>query len=105
MTRNALAWTQCTARSVRENLRTYALAVAIRASHPRVCVVPALLPVSGLGLVDDGDPLDPLDVLVAVHLRDHDAHRRPVIARERLPVELVGEHRIGEPGLAEAERV
>ena len=48
---------------------------------------------------------DPLRVLVAVHLRDHDPHRRAVRARERLPVHLVGEHHLREPRLLERERV
>ena len=40
------------------------------------------------------DPLQPLDVLVAVHLRDHEPDRGAVLARERDPVHLVGEHHV-----------
>ena len=50
---------------------------------------------------DEVDPVDPLDVLVAVHVRDHDPHRRAVLPRQRLAVHLVGEHHVGQPRLLE----
>src|SRR3954453_6827019 len=100
---NAVAWTQCTPRSVRVNRSI--VSESIRVSDPRVRVVAALLPVAGLGVDAEGDALDPLDALVAVHLGNHHAHRRPVLARERLAVHLVGEHGVAESGLVERERV
>ena len=74
--------------------------IAIRAPHPRVDVVAALLPVARAGLLDELDPLHPLHVLVAVHLRDHDPGGSAVLAGERLAVQLVGEHHVAEPDLA-----
>jgi hypothetical protein len=56
-------------------------------------------------VVADDDPLHPLDVLVPVHLGNHDPDRRPVLTTEWLPVHLIGEHRVGEAGLRERERV
>src|SRR4051812_8021125 len=111
-TKNAAACTQWTARSVREKRRTYAGAavarpasVAIRAPDPRVLVVAADFPVPRLRLRHEVDPLDPLDVLVAVHLGDQQPHRRAVLARERLPVLLVGEQDVRQRRLSCRQRV
>ena len=95
--RSAAAWTQCSARSVREKRWMYRGALvkcagsgsvgleAIRAADQRIDVVAALLPVARVDVIGDDDPLDPFDVLVAVHLRDHDTHRCAVLAGSGLP--------------------
>src|SRR6478736_1447842 len=109
-TKNAAACTQCRVRSVRENrwMSRGALvksagsrvtgSEAIRLADVCIDVVAALLPVAGIDVVGDDDLRDPLHILVAVHLRDHDANRCAVVARERLAVHLVGEHRVVELG-------
>ena len=63
------------------------------------------LPSSPAAGADQLHPGQPLDALVAVHLRDHDSRRRAVRARERLPVELVCEQHVVEPRLLERQRV
>src|SRR2546427_11783444 len=104
-TKKALACTQWASRSVREKrLRYSGASEAIGAAHPRVDVVAALLPVSGRHGVAHDDALDPLDVLVAVHLGDDHPHGRPVLAREWLAVHLIGEHRVVQLRLAQRER-
>src|SRR5436189_197890 len=80
-------------------------AVAIRPPHPRVLVVAVLLPVAARLLGDELHPRQPLDALVAVHLRQDHPSRRSVRARERLMIELQREHGVGEPQLLERERV
>src|SRR4249919_1400043 len=90
MTRNVDAATQWAVRSARLNRWTYS--VAVGAPNPGVDVVPVLLPVPGRELRDELDLREPLDVLVAVHLGDHEPHRRSVCAGERRAVHVVGEH-------------
>src|ERR1700709_2634120 len=102
-TKNAAACTQCTVRSVTVNRFTITCSVGM--AHPRVRVVAALLPVAGLDGRAELDALDPLDALVAVHVRDHDADGRAVLALQRLAVHLVGEHHVAELRLVARERV
>src|SRR5438105_11367357 len=83
-TQNAVACTQCAVRSVRFQRWTVSGgAVAIRPAHPRVLVVAEPFPVTGRLVGDELDPRQPLDALVAVHLRDNDAGGRTVPASER----------------------
>src|SRR5512132_274755 len=103
MTRNVDAATQCAVRSARLNLRMYS--VAVGAPNPGVDVVAVLLPVAGRELRDELDPREPLHVLVAVHLGDHEPDRRAVGARERSPVHVVGEHDVRQCRLPERQRV
>src|SRR5262245_52341600 len=103
-TKKALACTQCRSRSVTVNRSTY-LEEAVGPPDPGVHVVAALLPVARARPADELDSLDPLDVLVAVHLRDHDAHWSAVLARQRFPVHLVREHHLREPDLLQREVV
>src|ERR687888_2010015 len=103
ITRNVDASSQCTARSAWLNRRTYSDAVAVGASDPGIDVVAVLLPVSGDELGDELDPGEPLHVLVAVHLGDHEPERRPVGAAERRAVHMVGEHDLREGRLVERE--
>src|SRR5262249_3372315 len=92
-TKKAHACTQCRRRSVTVNRSTY-LEEAVGPPDPGVRVVAPLLPVRRARADDEPDPFDPLDVLVAVHPRDHDANGGAVLARERFPVHLVREHHV-----------
>src|SRR5437667_1904056 len=99
-TRKALAWTQCSVRSVREKRarrRTLGV-VAIRAPDPGVLVVAVLLPVALRLALDELHPRQPLDTLVAVHLRQHDARRRAV--RPRTAARPPARRRASHPGSA-----
>ena len=74
-------------------------------SDPCVDVVAALFPVAGrLGRVE-ADLGQPLDALVAVHLRDHDAQRRAVRAGQRQVVHVGGEQRVAQRELLGREAV
>src|SRR5581483_7279913 len=70
---NADACTQWAARSVRLQRATLRGGVAIRMADPRVLVVTEAFPVTGRLVRDELDPRQPLDPLVAVHLRNHHA--------------------------------
>src|SRR4051812_11469914 len=73
----AVACTQWAARSVRfQRVTRLGAGVAIRTANPRVLVVAEPFPVAGRLVGDELDPRQPLDALVAVHLRDHDARGR-----------------------------
>src|SRR2546429_8985737 len=105
-TKNALACTQCTARSVRLNRSSRRLGgIAIRSPYPGVLVVAVLLPVTLWLLGDELHLREPLDPLVAVHLREDHARRRAVRARQRLVVELQRKHRVRQSELIERQRI
>src|SRR5436190_4963814 len=103
MTRNIDAATQWAVRSARLNRWTYS--VAVGAPNPGVDVVAVLLPVAWHELWDELDLREPLDVLVAVHLGDHQPYRRAVSPRERSAVHVVGEHDVRQGRLAQRQRV
>src|SRR4249919_3494327 len=103
MTRNVDAATQCAVRSARLNRWTYS--VAVGAPNPGVDVVAVLLPVAGRELRDELDLREPLHVLVAVHLGDHEPYRGPVSAGEERTVHVVGEHDVRQCRLPERQRV
>jgi hypothetical protein len=94
-----VACAQWSARSERpKRCSRRGLAVAIRAADPGVLVVAETFPVSGRLGGDELDPGQPLDALVAVHLRDDHAHGRAVRPRERFPVHLEGEQELATDG-------
>src|SRR6476661_1579516 len=103
MTRNVTATTQCAVRSARLNRRTYS--VAVGAAHPGVDAVAVHLPEPGHELRHELDPGQPLHVLVAVHLGDHEPHRCTVRAGERSVVHVMRKHDVRECRLPERQRV
>src|SRR5436190_8862624 len=103
MTRKVDATTQCAVRSARPNRRTYS--VAVGAADPGVEVIAVLLPVAGHELRNQLDPREPLDVLVAVHLGDHEPHGRAVRPGEWVTVHVMGKHDARKRRLPQRERV
>src|SRR3954462_3612160 len=102
MTKKVAASSQWAARSVRPKRSTL---VAIRMADPRVDVVAALLPEARRGLGVVPDLREPLDALLAVHVRHHDPQRRAMLARDGLAVHLAGDHRVLQLELAARQLV
>src|SRR5947209_19283996 len=94
-TPKSAALTQCSARSARSNRTTKtrsdgSVVTAVRLSDPRVDVIAPVFPVARTRLRDDGDLLQPLARLVAVHGRHVEASGASVDRREGLSFHLVG---------------
>src|SRR5687767_7089958 len=73
--------------------------VALFTPRVTVVVVAAALPVTRLVALGEADAREPLGALPEIKVGDDTAHRRPVRATQRLPVELEGHQRIGGEGL------
>ena len=79
-------------------------AVKRRDERPVAAVRHAALPRRVRRLASDADAGDPLDLPGATHSRRHKPHRRAVVTRQRLAIELVGEHDVVERSKDPMER-